>query len=313
MRKWLLIIIVIIALFFISAFLFLPKVLNVTNADYFNCNINVVNRFVMAKDNWNAWWPGKLKQNDAANKNVFEYNGYGYTIVGNKYNSVDIKTEAGDLTINGTIFFLPIGSDSIKVEWKYALETNSNPINKIYLSYATRRINNNMKHILKSMKAFLENGDNVYGMHIDRMTVKDTIVATTNFFSKQYPSTATIYAGINGIKNYIAANNAKQTNPPMLHVWLDSGIFHTTIGIPVNTIITGNTSYETKRLVPGKILVAQVKGGAHRADEALRQMALFMNDNNMSSPAIPFQSLVTNRMAEPDSTKWITKIYYPVF
>ena len=29
------------------------------------------------------------------------------------------------------------------------------------------------------------------------------------------------------------------------------------------------------------------------------------------SPAIPFESLITNRLEEPDTSKWVTKIYYP--
>ena len=66
-------------------------------------------------------------------------------------------------------------------------------------------------------------------------------------------------------------------------------------------------------MVPGNILVSEIKGGDYSAREALREMHQFMTDNNMSSPAIPFQSLVTNRMEEPDTLKWITKIYYPVF
>ena len=66
-------------------------------------------------------------------------------------------------------------------------------------------------------------------------------------------------------------------------------------------------------MVPGKILVAEVKGGAYTADEALRQLTMYMDDNHLVSPAIPFQSLVTERSKEPDTTKWITKIYFPVF
>jgi hypothetical protein len=99
----------------------------------------------------------------------------------------------------------------------------------------------------------------------------------------------------------------------MLHIWQDSGLFKTEVAIPVNKAIPQNKIYLIKRMVPGKILVAEIKGGDYSAREALRQMHIFMTDNNLSSPAIPFQSLITNRMEEPDTLKWITKIYYPVF
>ncbi|MGH2648329.1 MAG: hypothetical protein ACRDE8_12205, partial [Ginsengibacter sp.] len=196
---------------------------------------------------------------------------------------------------------------------KYGLATNWNPINRINLHLETKKMNKNIRDILNSMKAFLDKPENVYGMHIDQVIVKDTILVTTNFLSPEYPSTQKVYDLINGIKGYIAANNAKETNSPMLNVWQDSGLYKIQVAIPVNVVIPQNNTYLIKRMVPGKILVAEIKGGEYSAREALRQMHLFMTDNQLSAPAIPFESLVTNRMEEPDTLKWITKIYYPVF
>jgi hypothetical protein len=38
----------------------------------------------------------------------------------------------------------------------------------------------------------------------------------------------------------------------------------------------------------------------------------YKDDYQRVSPAIPFYSLITDRLKEPDSSKWITKIYFPV-
>ena len=170
-----------------------------------------------------------------------------------------------------------------------------------------------MRDIMKSMKAFMEKPENIYGMRIDQILVTDTILVTTKISSGQYPSMSKIYDLISGIKNYISINDAKETNFPMLHVWQDSGLFHTTVAIPVDRKIPENKTYFIKRMVPGKILVSEVTGGLYRTSEALRQLGIFMSDNHLSSPAIPFESLITNRLEEPDTSKWVTKIYYPVF
>ena len=146
-----------------------------------------------------------------------------------------------------------------------------------------------------------------------KFLVKDTILVTTNFSSIQYPSTSKIYSAIDSIKNYISLNNAKETNYPMLHILQDSGLYKTQVAIPVNMVIPQSRIYLVKRMVPGKILVGEIKGGNYSTGEALRQMQIFMTDNALSSPAIPFESLITNRMEEPDTSKWVTKIYYPVF
>jgi hypothetical protein len=313
MKKWLVIAVVILGLALSAVYLFFPKLLNVTNVENINVNINSVNRFLMVEDKWIKWWPGSIEHDSLSNRKAFVYKGYKYIIAGNRYNAVIIQTQAEGFVIDGTIFFIPIGTDSVQAQWKYSLETNSNPINRIHLYREATKVNSNMMDIMKRMKAFLEKPENVYGMQIDQILVKDTILVTTKISSTQYPSTSKVYDLIKGIKNYISINNARETNAPMLHVWQDSGLFHTTVAIPVNRKIPENETYFIKRMVPGKILVSEIKGGLYTTGEALRQLGIFMSDYHLSSPAIPFESLITNRMEEPDTSKWVTKIYYPVF
>ena len=313
MKKWLLPVIVIPVLLLISAYVFFPKEVNSSNIEKFNCSINSVNRFLLNDTKWTKWWPGTVQHDSIANKTVFLYNGYKYVVTGKEYNTILIQTQALDFHVDGNIFFLPLGRDSVQAEWKYSLATTANPINRIHLYWETKKINSNIMEIMKSMKAFLEKQENVYGMNIEQTIVKDTILVTTNFSSDQYPTTQKIYDLIGGIKNYVLLNNAKETNFPMLHVWMDSGLYKTQVAVPVNVVIPQNKLYLIKRMVPGKILVGQVTGGTYTAAEAIKQMGIFMSDNNFSSPAIPFESLVTNRMQEPDTSRWVTKIYYPVF
>jgi hypothetical protein len=313
MKKWLIIIIALIGVSFLLEYIFFPKQSNVSNTEKINCKSVTISRFLLAEDKWKKWWPGTVKHNTSINKDTFKYNGYHYTITGLKYNAVDIQTTIDDLTINSTIILVPINNDSVEVDWKYALETNSNPINRIYLYLVTKKINKNMVGIMKSMKAFFENDISVYGMKIDQITVKDTMLVSSKFTSIEYPSTSRIYSAIDSLKNYIASNNAKVSNYPMLHVLKDNGLFKTTIAIPVNIKIPESNNFSMKRMVPGKILVTEVKGGIYTADEAMRQVSMYMTENQLSSPAIPFESLITNRIEEKDTSKWITKIYYPVF
>ncbi len=84
------------------------------------------------------------------------------------------------------------------------------------------------------------------------------------------------------------------------------------VAIPVNKTITPNNEFLLKKMVPGKILVTEVRGGIHTINQAQKNIELYMNDHHLVSPAIPFHSLVTDRSKEADTAKWITKIYYPV-
>lgn len=313
MKKVLLLLLVIIGLIFISVYIFFPKEVTSSKIEKFNCSINSVNRFILAKHKWLQWWPGTMSNDTSLNKMSFNYKGIDYSILAERYNSLIVKTTSNRFSAEGTILFVPLSLDSVQAQWVYSLRTNSNPLSRIHLYNETRKINKNEEDILQSMKAFLEDPEKVYGLKIGREIVKDTILVTTKFSLGEFPSTSKIYVIIDSLKSYISKNHAEETNFPMLHVWEDSGLFHTTIAIPVNKEISGSKSYALKRMVPGKILVAEVKGGPFTARDAIRRLGVFMADNRMSSPAIPFESLITNRMTEPDTLKWITKIYYPVF
>ena len=71
--------------------------------------------------------------------------------------------------------------------------------------------------------------------------------------------------------------------------------------------------FELKKMILGNVIKAEIIGGIHTVNKGEDELFNYLNDYNRSSPAIPFQELVTNRIEEKDSLKWITNLYYPVF
>ena len=64
----------------------------------------------------------------------------------------------------------------------------------------------------------------------------------------------------------------------------------------------------------GKILESDsIKGGKTVVDQSFKIFEQYFEDYKHTSPAIPFQLLVTDRLKEPDSLKWVTRFYYPIF
>ena len=84
------------------------------------------------------------------------------------------------------------------------------------------------------------------------------------------------------------------------------------VAIPVNKKIGNEGDIVYKRMVPGNILVAKVRGGRHTIESAFAEMETYVKDHELIPPAIPFESLETDRLNEPDTTKWITRIYFPI-
>ncbi len=66
-------------------------------------------------------------------------------------------------------------------------------------------------------------------------------------------------------------------------------------------------------MINGSFMVTEVQGGETKVQKSLEQLELYAADYKKTQMAIPFQYLVTDRIREPDSSKWITRIYLPVY
>jgi hypothetical protein len=163
------------------------------------------------------------------------------------------------------------------------------------------------------MKAFVEKQVNVYGVNFyETMSHDSTLVVTKSTYSN-YPSTTQVYNLISELKKYIADEGAKENNFPMLNVKrLNEAEFETMVAISVNKYLPGNNKIFSRRFVPWKMQAADVIGGSYTVEDALKQMKIYMNDYQKRAMALPFQSLVTDRSKQPDTLKWITRIYTPI-
>jgi hypothetical protein len=85
------------------------------------------------------------------------------------------------------------------------------------------------------------------------------------------------------------------------------------VAIPTKTDLPSEGNFSLKKMVLGNILMAEVKGGMYTILKGEEEMTNYVNDYKKTAPAIPFQSLVTNRLVETDTSKWITRLYYPIF
>jgi hypothetical protein len=85
------------------------------------------------------------------------------------------------------------------------------------------------------------------------------------------------------------------------------------VALPVNKKLPELGDISSKQMLKdGNILTAEVIGGLNKIDGAMEQFEKYISDYQRSIIAIPFQSLITDRSKEKDSTRWVTKIYYPV-
>ncbi|GGB14937.1 hypothetical protein GCM10011511_43360 [Puia dinghuensis] len=240
----------------------------------------------------------------------------GFRIEGLSYQNVDIGIREGQQELPSKLSLLPMNNrDSMLLEWKTALRSGWNPVERVSRYREARRLAGVMDEILLHASAFLGKKENVYGVDIRETSTTDTLLVVTRTEKPGYPTNADIYVQIGRLVNYIKEEHVSQTGYPMVNVTASAdkqGAYRLMVALPVGARLAGKGDITYMRLIPGKYLVADVKGGDSTVAAALAGMKDYIRDYDRTVMAIPFQSLVTDRQQETDSSRWMTRIYYPV-
>jgi hypothetical protein len=312
MKKILIAILLLLLASLMAIYVLIPSNIKVSKVLAINCSINAGTRFIMDTTQWNKWWPTQDTNKQHVHQKL-EWKQASHQADKALFNGFGIQTNFKDHSIQGELIFAQLGLDSMAVFWNYQLTSGWNPINRVTDYLFMKELKEVIADPLKGLQAFLESKEKVYGMQIVQDFVKDTILVSSKKMLTSQPSQATILEMIDQVKKYAQSTGAKQTGFPMLNVTvLDSTHFQTMVAIPVDKQVPETASFSWKRMVAGKILIGEIKGGSVKAEAAMKQMQLYVQDYHITSPAIPFYSFVTDRAMEKDSTKWITRIYYPV-
>lgn len=154
----------------------------------------------------------------------------------------------------------------------------------------------------------------LYGYDIKNEKVQMQFLLSTNKVFPHYPTTEDIYSLVSIIRDHISKTDGKEEFFPMLNIESKDSInYFVRVGVPVNKKLPDGGNVALMQMVKdGNILVTEVKGDPKTINKAIKQVEKYISDYQRSIIAIPFQSLETDRSKEPDSSKWITKIYYPV-
>jgi hypothetical protein len=290
MKRWIGIIFLILAIALFIIYFFLPSSGKlVVNRNIKSSNEGIY-RSMINQQVWNKWFAKDI------------------IVTKPLHNSAEITIMAGDQKATGNILLVPATPDSTKVYWQAELLN----YNRFTGYSALKDLYSRINVALDSLKAFTEITKNVYGIDLKYKLTKDTFMLSQRFTTKAYPEINDIYPYINGLKKKITAMNASPAGDPMLNITpTDSGYYKCMVAVPVNKKLNspGFVEMLSRRL----FLTTEVKGGSYTIRHANKMMEQYISDYQRTLMAIPFEYMVTDRSAEPDTTKWITEIYAPVY
>ena len=308
MKRWWFVFCVMITAALAFVYAFIPNVITIEGKQDIQVTQQGFYRLLINKDSIKKWWPGTHAKGDLV------YNNNSYQFVNNNISLFAVPITTGNATYNTSLYIVSLASDSVRLAWLGETTSSYNPVKRFTLWFKAKKINDDINFLLKKMNQFYSNDENIYGIKVQKALVMDSILIATSAYSKEYPSVDFIYSQVDKLKNYALANGAKQTGYPVLNIEkTDSTDYYVRVAIPLNRPLPDAPGINNKRMLGlGNILVAEVTGGIAKTNQAFEQIALYAGDHQRVAPAIPFYSLITDRRAEKDSLKWVTRIYFPV-
>jgi hypothetical protein len=295
-------------LFLALVYIFIPNIINLKSNITVKATRPGISRVLPEKNNIAKWWPGKIS-NDS-----FYFNDLIFSIERGNITTLPISISDQKTEVSTSLLLIPLTKDSTQLEWIGAIATSYNPVKRFLIYQKAKKIERSIDAVLQKMENFYSKPENIYGFEIKKELVTDSLLIATSGKCTGFPTNQFIYSLIDKLKNYIALHSTKETGYPMLNIGtLDSINFEVKVAIPTDRLLPSSGNILQKRM-PGRgnILVGEVKGGAGIAAIAFDQIKKYADDYERNAPAIPFYSLITDRLKEPDSSKWITKIYFPV-
>ena len=289
-----------------AVYIFIPRKTKIEATVSLNAAVPGVLRTLANDSNWKRWWPGEIP---------FAYNEQSYFIRGHIFNVFDIAIFTDKDTINSLMELVFVKANTMTILWNAEQVNSNNPLKRVIQYRHAKETEKNMNAILQGMKTFFQKKENIYGFDIKETFVKDSALISTRRTFDHYPTAQDVDAMIQSLKKYIVQHNAIEKNLPMLNVLkVDNFHYEAMTAIPVDKELPQTNEFAPKFLLKGGyILEAQIQGGPFTIENSLKEFENYRSDYKLTSPAIPYQLLVTDRVKESDTTKWITRLYYPVF
>ncbi|MEN9685953.1 MAG: hypothetical protein RLZZ28_1739 [Bacteroidota bacterium] len=312
MKKLIYFLVSLFALLLFCVFLFIPAKIEFSTIVVMPTAENGTQRFVSDPAQWHKWWPvDSTVKNDSGH---FRWMGAAYSIQEQQYKSATIAISFNNNHYSSQLILIPLQKDSTIVQWKSSLNAGLNPFKRIRGYQDARQLKSGMTAVLKQLQLFLSKTEHIYGIPIERTGTPDTILVSAKARLAEKPGTARIYAMIQQLQGFANKQGAKQTGIPIYNITkTENGQYQLMCALPIDRKLDNAAPFTIREMVKGAFMKTEVVGGEQRIEAAMASMNQYFIDFQKVAMAIPFIMPVTDRLYQPDTSKWITRLYYPVY
>ena len=306
MKKSIAVVLIVILIAVSATYIFIPSTIKISSVAEGKANPKGAYRFLLNDENWSKWWPGS---------NPFYFNGTNFKLVKKMLTSFEFQLTDKSDPIKSVLEIIPLKVDSTAFQMSCELESSNNPVKRLMQYLEAIHIKKNMDTITSSMKNYLSLQKNLYGFDVKNSKVTDYVLISTKSIFDHYPDVNEIGLLVQKLKDYIKKENAMENNYPMLNVHqVGTNEYEAMVAIATDKVLPATKDFFPKRVLQGgNILEAEFNGGPFATQKAFDSFENFKQDFEITSPAIPYQLMVSDRAMQKDTSAWITKFYYPIY
>lgn len=327
-KRILIVLLTIIAVILIVAF-FLPYSYKVERSVVIKADAVKIMSQITDLKKWDFWSPWKPQDtaatytyNDTVGVNAFmEWKG---EIVGNGKLRITALDTGKNITYNLTFiepfesvstgsFDFETTSEGTKVTWKDE-GILSWPIGRwmgVFMNF-DKQLGPDFEKGLSLLKDRAEKM-HVYTYNVLEKNIEPLTIATIHEKVKMSDIEKTIGADYGAIMEYIGKNGAKCTGSPMAITYsYDSLSWEFEAALPIDKEIPSTDKIKVKKSHSGKTVYAIYQGPYNKTYGVYTDIEAYIKENNLTIAGGAWETYITDPSAEPDTSKWITEIYYPI-
>jgi effector-binding domain-containing protein len=325
------ILVVLIAIILIPP-LFMPSELYIEESKVMTAQPEVIWDEVNCLENWEAWdvwhqdtnlvgyYEGPPCGKDA--KNIWEMKnregeGGSQTIIETReYEYIKTFLDFREMGSADAEFMMEPVEGGTKVTWNFRSDA-SYPIGRLInalffknmISKAYSDGLNNLEELTKEMK--LEAGYKTG--NISTKEVESIYAMTIRTKCKMEDMGDEMGNALSKIMNFINATGLKMAGPPFA-IWYEweGDMMEFDNAIPISKKIKGTNEIVPIKTYGGKVAYVMHTGDYESTQHSWMALENFVKGNNLETNGDPYEVYIKGPETEPDSTKWLTELYWPV-
>jgi hypothetical protein len=292
----------------IGLFIFLPGTTVVYDSLVIDRPYYPLERKVVNLSAWPDWWPGRQVGDSS-----FEFNGHSLRIHTVLLNGFQARFER-DSNHRVSYQFVAEAGAKTRLSLGVAYYHGFNPIERLIGFLQKGKYKAELQQWLRSVGDFFGDDVKLYGSAIEQGKVTDSVLMAVKEYYDHKPSVQELYALVADLEDYIERHQGTVNQIPMLHIYKETEtLYIAMVAMPTSRALPVTDRFMVKRMALGNVLKGKVVGGENLVKQCEENLAAYARDHGRVAPAIPYQRWITNRLQQPDSSAWITELYFPVF